>query len=144
MMYREKLMLAGFGLGSANSSIRQARTADKNSADPSIFSCYEGRLTSSFSRAVVGLCLVAALVFANRKFQPVMFLTVYGDQPERTGFGRFRKCSVVCDELSRSPRLGQDVCTLSQVRCERVPRTLELDPYSETKQYGVLRPSGDI
>jgi hypothetical protein len=30
-----------------------------------------------------GLCLVAALVLANRKFQPVMFLTVYGDQPVR-------------------------------------------------------------
>jgi hypothetical protein len=50
MMYREKLMLVGFGLGSANRSIRQARTADRNSADRSIFSCYEGRLTSSFSR----------------------------------------------------------------------------------------------
>jgi len=67
MMYREKLMLAGFGLGSANSSIRQARTADKNSADPSIFSCYEGRLTSSFSRAVVGLCLVATLILSKLK-----------------------------------------------------------------------------
>ena len=65
MMYREKLMLAGFGLGCANRSIRQARTADKNSAEPSIFSCYEGRLTSSFSRAVVGLCLVATLMLAN-------------------------------------------------------------------------------
>jgi hypothetical protein len=56
-MYREKLMLAGFGLGSANRSIRQARTADTNGADLSIFSCYEGRLTSSFRRAVI----VAAL-----------------------------------------------------------------------------------
>ena len=82
-MYREKLMLMGVGLGSANRSIRQGSTADTNSADPSIFSCYQGRLTSSFSRAVVGLCLVAALILANWKLQPAMFLTVYGDQPER-------------------------------------------------------------
>jgi hypothetical protein len=75
-MYREKLMLMGGGLGSANRSIRQGSTADTNSADPSIFSCYEGRLTSSFSRAVVGLCLVAALILANWKLQPAMFLTV--------------------------------------------------------------------
>ena len=45
---------------------------------PSIFSCYEGRLTSSFSRAV-GLCFVATLAAPSSRllkasFQPVEVL----------------------------------------------------------------------